>query len=289
MDRRVWLAVIFLIAVSIFCEDVDTVYTAPSLEFPQENSDTIANFENKEIDDTIIDTDQKIRNKQSTCLKYGAFYFIPTAAYIYSIYLNELPDEHNNNCVYCISYPIGLVTLEGFIANIILNKPFFSIENPKSFISLDGNVGIITPLTYIYDNGGPILNLDIKGFNRIALEYEYRFNKGFGIQICGERLGAMADFSDDYIYGFFGYSLGFRFTDWSININKILFGYSFKDNTSKDYGSDFWGFGIGWSNRYYPYKGLFIEPDVSYRFSRTADYSVSIIGLFGGVNLGYRF
>ena len=285
LSKKVWLAVVLMEALNIFSGDIDTIN---AISTPDTLNDTLKT----ETSDSAVNPlkqDTISQNRDYNRLKNAALCLIPNAAYIYSISVNEKPEEHNNILIYFISYPAGMICLEGFIINNIIAKPYLKLEEPHSYISMNGQLGVITPTTLTQDNGGPSINMDAKGCYRVALEYEYQLNKDFGIQVKGEGFGTIGHLTEDYLYRLFGVSLGCKFTDWSINVNKINFGYSFKEGILKDYGTDFWGFGIGWSKKYYLCKGMFIEPDITYRFSRTKDYSVSIIGLFGGLSIGCNF
>lgn len=282
MSKKVWLVVILIIAINIFSKDIDTIETVL-------NSDTISDTLSVKQENSTIEPMKSNALSYYTigCINDILLYPIPTTIYMFFNFFNIRLEKHNNALIYLFTYPIGLIFLEKFVTNMIVNKPNFSLKEPHSCISMNGQVGVITPASYSSETIVP--HFDAKGFSKIAIDYEFQLNEKFSMSLCGERLGATSNFGGEYIYGFYGLALGAEFSSWKITLNKILFGYSYRYDDLKSYGYDFWGFGIEWSKRYYPYKGIFIEPNIAYRFSRTADYSVSIIGLFGGVNIGYRF
>ncbi|MDD3803905.1 MAG: hypothetical protein PHW02_05960 [bacterium] len=279
MSRKVWLAVFLIIAINIFSEEiVDTL---------EMTTDSITNSEQKEFNSN---EHSRIKDKQLTCLKYSTIYFIPTAAYIYSIYLTEKPKKHNNFLVYCISYPTGFVLLEYLITDVVLNNQNILVQYQNNAISLNTQVGLCTPTSYYYDSSVPFPLIDAQAMTKIALEYEKKLKGQFSLSIQLQMYTMLFSFYRLTSYNLYSSDIGVELGNWRVSVNKNLFSYDFNENDETvNYGNDFWGFGIGWSKRFYPYKGILIEPNIAYRYSRTADYSTSIIGLFGGVNLGYRF
>jgi|GEM_PF-6630985 hypothetical protein len=280
LKKSLIMALLLALSIITFSQDIDTL----QINNPTE-SDIDTNREAR-IESTAVDSQKSplLYNRFIGIIMDETAFVIPLAFFFTKAYW----EPHNNILVYMCAYPVGVVFIEKFVKNMFVHPPNFASRESHSYISVNGQFGVITPTSAVSSEFSPP-NIDVKGFYRAALEYEYQLNSSFGIQIQGEYLGSTGYLTGDYLYRFFGYSVGLRFTDWYINVNKILFGYSFINAESKEYGSDFWGFGIGWSKRYYPYKGLFIEPDISYRFSRTADYSVSIIGLFIGGKIGVKF
>jgi len=274
---------LFVLSIFTFCQDIDTL----QINNPPE---IIANTNSQEeIETTAVDSRKSplLYNRFIGSIMDETAFVIPLAFFFTRGYW----EPHNNILVHMCVYPMGAVFIEKFIKNMFVHKPYFSREEPHLYFSMNGQVGVITPASAVSHANegfyGP--NMDAKVSAILALQFEYLLNKSFGIQVAVEGLGDAGYLTEENEYRFLGHSVGLRFIDWSINVNKINLGYSFKDNTSIVYNDDFWGFGVGWSKRIYLYKGIFIEPDITYRFSRTADYSVSIIGLFGGLDVGIKF
>lgn len=233
MEKRVWLIFVIAIAINIFSEEMIDTLGLPT--------DSITSREKKEFESN---EDRRIQEKQLTCLKYSAIYFIPTAAYIYSIYLTEKPKEHNNVLVYCISYPAGFVLLEYLITDVVLNNQNILVQNQNNALSLNTQIGLCTPTSYYYDSSVPFPSIDAQAMTKIALEYEKKLKGRFSLSAQLQMYTMLFSFYRLTSYNLYSSDIGFEIGNWRVSVNKTLFSYDFNENDETvNYGNDFWGFG----------------------------------------------
>lgn len=284
MDKRVWLVLIVALAMNIFSEEiVDTLRV---------QSDTIPDTLKEEHSDIVkVQASQNpfLYNKCVGTAMDGLIYSFPIMIYTISAYNKATLDTHNNSLIYCLSYPAGLVFVEKFIKNLYIHNPDISFDNAYSSVLLKEQLGIITPTTFSYDPLVPFQHFDARLFSVTAIQFDFNPNEMTSFIVRADQLDAMLSFNNEVGYRYHSIAIGAEFYNWSIYINKMFFGYGVNGVPVTFYGIDFWGVGIEWSKRVLLYKKLSIETTVAYRFSRSVYFDNSIIGIFSGMNIKYKF
>lgn len=283
--RKIVLLVIFiLITLNIFSELAEKSYVdAPPAETIQ-------------LPDSIITQDRAnpfLYNNWVGCLMDGAIFLVPMLG---TVMLNSAFNGYNgfNILVPCLTVPFGAVLTEKFIKSVVINGIDRKQDNHFSSIAITINPGFVTPPTFKDLSGQeiPISNIEIRGFSKLSILYRYSINNNTSFISTFERYTALI-FEHPVYYSI---GVGFNLHNYTVTVDNVIFG---REQVNYSGGYDivwrswigkFPGVGLGWTKRFYMYRGLFIEPGLQLKIAGAINgEDASLLGIFGGINIGYRF
>ncbi len=296
-------------------QQADTTQNADTIKInEQENEDTSVIRENIDSMDVLekSDDDSLITIKKNPwlydwrygCLIDGLTYLIPIIIYYTPLVDSQLYFSYYplNDCVTPYIYPVGLVFAEKIIKSIILTENRELLKSEKE-IKIFAQTGFGLPYyarLFIQNEFAPFPEL---------VEFSHLINDmGINyvspIKIWNNNIFVALNFytfPDKNSPVFVSTGLGLVINNYNVSVEKVVLGkyneipsvgyqWFVENNYIVNYKFDFWGISLGWGKKFNIWKGFYVEPRLQYKFIYTKDFkSGSIVGIMGGLSIGYKF
>ena len=239
--------------------------------------------------DSVITQDRTnpfLYNNVVGCAMDGILAFIPVWSSTMLIF-SSLEFRNINLGLTGLTIPFGMVLTEKLVKSIIINKVKTKKIDSYNNVFAYANIGYITPAII----GPDEVELDVPYFNiypmlKLGVGYKYNINERFAMLLLMEQ----------YIK-YYSVGIGISFSDYTITFDNVLFEPKSESLPEgghtvvyKSWIGKFPGIGLGWTKRFYMYKGFFIEPGLQLKIAGAINgEDASLLGIFGGINIGYRF